>query len=156
MNRTPAAVVVTAPDDWRGGPILSLTRIRFRHWWFMALAAVRFRRLYGDPLARAERGLLRGVIAIEGPSTLLNVSIWQDERTMLLWSGNNRHVDEVRWSYSRVAEAWSALFDLRGVSRSAHSWGGYFSPELREKPNARDSSQDVRDPNDPTKLEWGE
>ncbi|HAF08679.1 MAG TPA: hypothetical protein DCK98_01160 [Chloroflexi bacterium] len=119
---------VSDAPDWSAGPILSLTRIRFKHWWLMLFAWLRFRRLYRSRLAGSS-GPLRGAVMIEDTSTLVNITLWRDKRSLLLWSGNDRHVDEVRWTYSRSVETWSALSLLKEISPSARSWAGYFVPE---------------------------
>ena len=114
-----------ADADWSiEGPILAFTRIRFRHWWLMPVALVRFRRLYASASSRSETALLRGAVAIENPWTLVNASLWRDKRSLLLWSGRHQHVVAVRWTYKRAAETWSSLNTVEDLSESAQTWHG--------------------------------
>lgn len=116
------------------GPVLAFTRVSFRHWWLTPLALLRFHALYRNPATRSERGLLRGAVAVEDPWTLLNVSVWRDKHSLRLWSGNDHHVRQVRWTYVRTAEGWSALSVIREVSASARSWSGHFVPPTSDEP----------------------
>jgi hypothetical protein len=108
------------------GPVLALTRIRFRHWWHASVAVLRFRRRYGGIGHGA--GLLRGTIALADPWTIVNASIWRDKRSLFRWTGRDDHVADVRWTYRRALETWSALSIVDALSPSGRTWNGAFVP----------------------------
>ncbi len=120
-------IVGDAENGWtQEGPVIACTRLRFTHWWIMLIALVRFHALYRRTTARSDAGPLRGAVAVENPWTLLNISVWQDTRTLLLWSGGDEHVAQVRWTYVRTTEVWSALGMIGDIRASARSWHGDF------------------------------
>lgn len=106
------------------GPILALTRIRFRHALQMFVAWRAFRSMYRD--ARRVRGLMRGDVAIVGPRTLVNVSVWKDRASMLAWTGSSAHVRAVQSTYGRTVELWSTEWVIVSQRKSATSWQGMF------------------------------
>lgn len=114
------AAAVRRHED--GGPILSLTRIRFRNPIGTLRAWFRFHRLYQR--AGGNKALLRSCVAVEDLHTLVNISIWQSRWDMLMWSGHDEHVEAVRWTYRRVTEVWSADWRLAHQSESAQNWRG--------------------------------
>jgi hypothetical protein len=124
LNRSKARL----DPESRAGPVLAITRITFAHWWIAAIAFCRFVTLYRS--ARRNTALLRGSVAFSGPHTLINLSIWNDVRSLLAWSGTNEHVQAVQWSYTHVSEVWSAISVVDYVSPSARHWRGVFAPEL--------------------------
>lgn len=103
-------------------PVAAFTRIRLRSALLTPVALLRFRRLYR--YARRSPAFIRGSVALAGPRTLLNVSVWADRAEMLMWSGGDEHVAAVRWSYRIASEVWSAYWALDHMSASAFLWGG--------------------------------
>lgn len=104
------------------GPIVAITRIQFRRPWDTLAALKAFRRLYKG--ASAAPGFIRGSVSLAGPTVVINLSLWQNVRDMLLWSGRSEHVDAVHWTSGRISEAWSAYWTLVYQSRSANTWSG--------------------------------
>lgn len=125
-DRAPADPSLAKPEGRTEGAsaraVVAITRIRFRRSWDALSAIRRFYGLYRG--ARAEAGFLRGQVAVAGPYTLVNVSLWRDVRSMLLWSGGQQHVEAVQWTYGRTAEVWSGYFVLLHQSSSAVVWDG--------------------------------
>lgn len=110
-----------------------MTRIRFRSIWTALIALARLAAMYRT--ARGAVGFVRGSASLSDPFTVVNLSMWTDERSMLLWSGNDAHVAAVRWTYRRRVEAWSAIWALEHQSASASRWTGEL--ELRVEHGAR-------------------
>ena len=108
--------------DLTGKPVIAITRIQLKRAWFLIPALTKYRRLYRE--AAGDPGFLRGQICIADWRTAVNVSVWQDELSMLRWSGTSVHIDAVRWTYSVASEVWSAVCRLHYASPSARSWSG--------------------------------
>lgn len=108
--------------DQGAGIVVVVTRLRVKHLWSLVPAFMKFRHLYGRAVSYP--GFIRGHISIVDPWTLMNVSIWRSRWDMLQWSGNDEHVNAVRWTYQQAEEVWSADFQLRHVSKSAYRWDG--------------------------------
>lgn len=104
------------------GLTVAVTRVVFHSPMTAFTALRRFRRLYRQ--GRATPGLLRGQVALAGPRTLLNVSLWASPREMLLWSGTPEHVAAVQWTYGRTVEVWSGFAPFVQRSPSAKLWDG--------------------------------
>ena len=100
--------------------MIAVTRIRLKHVWLIVPALIRFRRLYAG--AQADPGSVRGQVAVAGPRTLVNLSVWRSRWAMLRWSGRRGHVDAVRWTYGQAAEVWSTEWELSSVSPSTNRW----------------------------------
>lgn len=121
-----------------GPPVLALTRIRFRCSVDAFRAWLKFRSLYRQ--VGHGSGFLRGSIALADMHTLVNVSIWRSRWDMLMWSGSDRHVRTVRWTYQRVAEVWSGDAQLWHVSDSAREWWGRLDLESLASPAIADEA----------------
>lgn len=117
MLRRNTTGLTEAADEY---PVLAVTRMRFKRVWALVPALMRFRRLYAE--ARTTPGFIRGHASVVNPWTVVNLSIWSSRRAMLQWSGRDMHVHAVRWTYTRVAEVWSADWRLNEVSQSASTW----------------------------------
>lgn len=104
------------------GPVIAVTRVRFRSCIWTVVAWLRFGRLYRK-LTPAS-GFIGGHISVVDPLTLLNVSIWRERRAMLLWSGRTEHVRAVQWTYGKTTEVWSADWHRPRLSPSAQVWNG--------------------------------
>ena len=85
----------------------------------------------GAPTIPEHAGLIRGEVAVAGPTVLTNVSLWRSKRQMLLWSGNDDHVRTVQWTYARTIEVWSAFWTLDASSPSAGAWNGRYRSQSR-------------------------
>lgn len=113
--------------------VVTITRMRFVHFWHLPLALWRFHKLQAS--ARRFPGLLRTAATIAGPWTLVNISIWTDRQAMLTWSGHRvAHVDAVRWTYGRTREVWAAECDLRTVRSNSAIWDGLRIGVRRDDP----------------------
>ncbi len=104
------------------GAVVAITRIAFKNVAATIVAYLKFLKLYRN--ARGEDGFVRGEVALVGPRTLLNVSIWRSRRSMLLWSGNSAHVAAVHRAQRRTREQWSTYWQLAHASESADKWDG--------------------------------
>jgi hypothetical protein len=117
--------VTTTTDRANAGPYMSISRLVFKSFWNAPIAIWQFHRLYR--LAQAHPGFLRGCVALAGPRSVINISIWRSERDMKNWLlANPAHLDSVRWAHHRRREVWSAFWDLSSNSPSARHWDGEF------------------------------
>lgn len=91
------------------------------------MALLRFRALYRT--TRSNQALLRGSVSVVGAHTLVNLSVWTDRRSLLLWTGTEVHVRAVQWTYPYTTEVWSVLCSIDYLSASGWRWAGEFDPE---------------------------
>lgn len=122
---------------WGAGPgyqpvdsttLCVLIRIRMRHWWHLALAYRRFRRIAIRCERSGNTGLIRFAFAIESPWTFHTISLWESEAAIPMFGSIHELADAVRWTFRRSAEIWSSEWTLSAVSRRSQ-WGGQ-SPDL--------------------------
>ena len=104
-------------------PVCVVTRITFGSWRSLPGAIVRFRRLRRLGL-RTVPGLLEAHLRIRGNATLMFVSIWQDELSLLQFTTLEAHVQAVRWTIRKRGQIWSGVFRLAGTSSMSKPWIG--------------------------------
>jgi hypothetical protein len=104
-------------------PVCVVTRITFGKWRSLPGAILRFRRLrrLGH---RTVPGLLEAHLRIRGNATLMFVSVWQDELSLLQFTTLEEHVQAVRWTIRKRGRIWSGVFRLTGTSSMSKPWIG--------------------------------
>lgn len=138
VPRATAAVAPTLDDC---GPVVALSRLRFKSAVTMIQAYFRFRALR-ESATRAP-GFVRGSLIIAGPTTLMNTSVWSTRWAMLRWSGGRNHVRAVQWTYGRTVEVWSTYWLLLHASPSAERWDGPVRLEPASENRNRTGHPDV-------------
>lgn len=113
------AAAPTSPDE----PICVVTRITFGSWWSVLGAIRRFRRLRRIG-RRTIPGLLEVHLRIRGNATLMFISLWQDELSLLQFTTLESHVNTVRWTIRKKGQIWSGIFRLTGTSSMSKPWIG--------------------------------
>ena len=104
-------------------PVCVVTRITFGSWRSLPGAILRFRRLRRLGL-RTVPGLLEAHLRIRGNATLMFVSVWQDELSLLQFTTLEEHVQAVRWTIRKQGRIWSGVFRLAGTSSMSKPWIG--------------------------------
>jgi len=104
-------------------PVCVVTRIRFAKWRSIPGAFFRFRKL--NRIGRREiPGLVEAHVRIRSGATLLIVSVWENELSLIQFTTLDAHVDAVRWSIRQQGEVWSGVFALLGTSSMSKPWIG--------------------------------
>ena len=104
-------------------PVCVVTRITFASWRSIPGAVLRFRRL--RRIGRNEvAGLIDAHLRLRRGATLLFVSLWQDELSLLRFTTLEAHVDAVRWTIRNRGTVWSGVFRLDGTSSMSVPWLG--------------------------------
>lgn len=104
-------------------PVCVVTRITFASWRSIPGAMLRFRRL--RRIGRHEiPGLVDAHLRLRGGATLLFVSLWRDELSLLQFTTLEAHVEAVRWAIRNRGTVWSGVFRLDGTSSMSVPWLG--------------------------------
>jgi len=103
-------------------PVCVVTRITFASWRSIPGAVLRFRRL--RRIAREIPGFVDAHLRLRGDATLLFVSLWRDELSVLQFTTLEGHVDAVRWTIGKHGQVWSGVFRLAGTSSMSAPWLG--------------------------------
>lgn len=111
------------PAQATGGPLCVVTRLEFPRFTTSVVAALRFFRLRRLGRRRID-GLLESWIRWSLPSTLLFVSVWQDESSLLAFTTLTEHVEAARWFVRAHGRVWSGVFELAGTSSMSEGWVG--------------------------------
>ena len=104
-------------------PVCVVTRITFGRWRTLPGAILRFRRLRRLGHSTIP-GLLEAHLRIRGNATLMFVSVWQDELSLLQFTTLEQHVQAVRWTIRKQGQIWSGVFRLVGTSSMSKPWVG--------------------------------
>jgi len=104
-------------------PVCVVTRITFGRWRSLPGAILRFRRLRRLGHSTVP-GLLEAHLRIRGNATLMFVSVWQDELSLLQFTTLEAHVQAVRWTIRKQGRIWSGVFRLAGTSSMSKPWIG--------------------------------
>ena len=106
-----------------GEPVCVVTRITFGSWRSLPGAILRFRRL--RRIGRSTiPGLLEAHLRIRRDATLMFISLWQDELSLLQFTTLEAHVQAVRWTIRKEGQVWSGVFRLAGTSSMSKPWIG--------------------------------
>ena len=125
--------MMTGPaQDATGGRLCVVTRLEFPSLPKAASAALRFLRLRRMALHRID-GLIATWMRWSLPSTILFVSIWEDENGLLAFTTLDEHVEAVRSVIRADGRVWSGVFELAGTSSMSEGWIGGIS---RWKPHS--------------------
>lgn len=104
-------------------PVCVVTRITFASWRSIPGAVLRFRRLRRLG-RRMVPGLVDAHLQVRGNATLLFVSLWRDELSLVQFTTLEAHVDAVRWTIRKQGKVWSGVFRLAGTSSMSAPWLG--------------------------------
>ncbi len=104
-------------------PICVVTRITFGSWWSLLGAIRRFRRLRRIG-RRTIPGLLEAHLRIGRKPTVMFISLWRDELSLLQFTTLEAHVQAVRWMIRKEGQVWSGVFRLAGTSSMSKPWIG--------------------------------
>ena len=114
-----AAAAPVSADE----PVCVVTRIRLGRWSAVPGALLLFRRLHR--LGRKTiPGLMEAHMRVRGGATVLIVSVWRDELSLIQFTTLDAHVNAVRWTIRKHAEVWSGVFRLAGTSSMSKPWIG--------------------------------
>lgn len=69
-------------------------------------------------------GLVDAHLQVRGNATLLFVSLWRDELSLVQFTTLEAHVDAVRWTIRKQGKVWSGVFRLAGTSSMSAPWLG--------------------------------
>ena len=106
-----------------GEPICVVTRITFGSWWSLFGAIRRFRRLRRLG-RRTIPGLLEAHLRIGRKPTVMFISLWRGELSLLQFTTLEAHVQAVRWMIRKEGQVWSGVFRLAGTSSMSKPWIG--------------------------------
>jgi hypothetical protein len=110
---------VLSPDE----PLCVVTRIELGRWWVLPWAIRRFRRL--RRIGRREiPGLVEAHFRIGRGATLMFISVWRDELSLVQFTTLEAHVNAVRWTIRQRGQVWSGVFRLTGTSSMSKPWIG--------------------------------
>ena len=104
-------------------PVCVVTRISFPGWRAIPGVVLRFRRLRRIG-RKTVPGFVDAHLRLRGGATLVFVSLWRDELSLLQFTTLEAHVDAVRWTIRKRGEVWSGVFRLDGTSSMSAPWLG--------------------------------